>query len=592
MHLHVAVDRPVAPLPRLWASTGFTPARRILDEDMQLNLAYLGSIPHRGVRHCRVHSLLDLLRLAGRDSERPSYDWSRLDRALDELMANGMRPFFELMGNPSGAFTDFTEPVQQRSWRRLCCDLALHLIERYGQGEVRRWHFECWNEPDIPYLRQPGHLLHRKEACFAYFDACVAGIKDADPELRIGGPGTAIGPHQFFEDFLDHCDHGDNAFGGQGTPIDFVSFHVKSKWAGNEQIDPDGRALLRKTTRHIELIRQRPKLAQLPIYDDECDPSGPWNRHMLWRPRSYYAALIVRFLDLQLRHVIDGLGADLRLISNDNGFLGPWGYRTLLARFGDEQAVADGRCELVKKPVFNAMVLLSLLGDQRLPVDGGDDECNAIATRIGDAQVAVLLYHHRDEIMSCSRRTVELSLRGLPFEAATLTCYSIVPHDAHDVFAIWERERVDEGISADGLAQIRAVQDIALSQEPAAVPCADGAWVGEVELPQNGLQLLLFSRDPGTPPAAVEEPQLRRYHGLFDQENILISWPGSSSRMLRGYEVACAAEPDGPWERLNQGDLLCTAFLHARAAVPRAWYRVRAVDYWGRAGAWSPVVNG
>ncbi|MFW5750429.1 MAG: GH39 family glycosyl hydrolase [Planctomycetota bacterium] len=592
MLLHIAADRTVAPLAPIWASTGFTPARHLLADDMRLNLAYLGSVPHQGIRHCRVHWLLDLVRVAGVFGNTPAYDWSRLDAALAVIIDHGLVPFFELMGNPSQAFTDFGDPMQLRAWRRLCCDLALHLIERYGRDAVLTWHFECWNEPDLPVMRQPGSILHRLEHNLAYYDASAAGIKDADAELRVGGPGTALGPNQYYEDFLDHCDHGENAFGGTGAPLDFVSFHVKSQWAGDEQVDPDHQALLRRTRGHIESVRRRPNLAQLPLYDDECDPSGPWCRHMLWRPRSYYAAIVVRFLELHLRHIVDGMGADLRLVSNDNGFLGPWGYRTLLTRFGSDAELADGRCELLKKPVFNAMVLLSLLGDERLAVTGGDDECNVIATRRGDDQVALLVYHQRDAIMSSGAQEVELAIDGLPFQEATLARYRIAPQDERDVFALWEQHRVDEGISEVGLQAIRAVQDIGVACEPETVRCANGSWRTTFDMPLHSLELLLLTRDPGTAPAAVGQPRLAHYHGLHQHQHVLVSWPGLPSRHLRSYEVAMAHSPDGPWQRLNAGDLLCTAHLHVRPATPQAWYRVRAVDYWGRAGAWSPVVAG
>ncbi|MFW5751097.1 MAG: hypothetical protein ACOCZK_05565 [Planctomycetota bacterium] len=81
MHLHVTADHEIAPLPHIWASTGLTLARHLLRPDMWQNLAYIGSIPHRGVRHCRVHFLLDLVRVAGIHTEQPVYDWSQLDAA-------------------------------------------------------------------------------------------------------------------------------------------------------------------------------------------------------------------------------------------------------------------------------------------------------------------------------------------------------------------------------------------------------------------------------------------------------------------------------------------------------------------------------
>ena len=55
---------------------------------MRLTLRYLGAIPRQGVRHVRIHYLLDLVTAKGLDSESPCYDWSKLDQGLDALVEN------------------------------------------------------------------------------------------------------------------------------------------------------------------------------------------------------------------------------------------------------------------------------------------------------------------------------------------------------------------------------------------------------------------------------------------------------------------------------------------------------------------------
>ncbi len=53
-----------------------------------------------------------------------------------------------MMGNPSGYFDDFEDPVQLLLWRELIKLLAEHYIQKYGEEEVLKWNFEAWNEPD------------------------------------------------------------------------------------------------------------------------------------------------------------------------------------------------------------------------------------------------------------------------------------------------------------------------------------------------------------------------------------------------------------------------------------------------------------
>ena len=148
----VDAGRVLGPLPKFWRCTGFTPAELLLLPEMRQTLSFLGAVPNRGLEFVRVHYLLDLV-VAKRNGARISYDWALLDEALDTIVDRGLRPFFELMGNPSNLFDDFSDMEQVRAWRDLVAELASRCIARYGRDEVRAWWFETWNEPDLPFWR-------------------------------------------------------------------------------------------------------------------------------------------------------------------------------------------------------------------------------------------------------------------------------------------------------------------------------------------------------------------------------------------------------------------------------------------------------
>ncbi len=107
-------------------------------------------------------------------------DVQTTNKALDLLVRCGMAPIFELMGNPNGQFSDFNDDLQLRRWRNLVRDLVLHLVERYGVGEVKSWAFETWNEPDIGFGWR--HQWPEDTVSFCrYYDACVDGLDAAYP---------------------------------------------------------------------------------------------------------------------------------------------------------------------------------------------------------------------------------------------------------------------------------------------------------------------------------------------------------------------------------------------------------------------------
>ena len=67
-----------------------------------------------------------------------SYDWSLLDRAIDVMIEHRLKPFFELMGNPAGLFTDYEDMDQIKHWR----DLVSATAERYASRAVSGFELE------------------------------------------------------------------------------------------------------------------------------------------------------------------------------------------------------------------------------------------------------------------------------------------------------------------------------------------------------------------------------------------------------------------------------------------------------------------
>ena len=62
------------------------------------------------------------------------YNFTALDLLIDLLHTNGLRPGFELMGSPSGIFTDMENKTQVYWWR----DLVTEVAQRYI-GETESW---------------------------------------------------------------------------------------------------------------------------------------------------------------------------------------------------------------------------------------------------------------------------------------------------------------------------------------------------------------------------------------------------------------------------------------------------------------------
>ena len=595
--LTIHANRVAGALPKFWRSTGFTPAELLLLPEMRQTLTFLAAVPNRGVEFVRIHYLLNLV-TGARTRAGIAYGWSLLDEALDVLLHRGLRPVFELMGNPSDLFDDFESPEQLRAWRDLVAELAARCVRRYGADEVRAWSFETWNEPDLPFWRwgERGLLNH--------FDACRAGLDAVDPSFRLGGPATARTLSPLFKAFLAHCDGGASALTGESVGrLDFISVHEKGAPAHDEDLTPRPLAMIERELQAVAYIRENhPRLADLPFVNDEADPQLGWQTPHTWRALPYYAALVVKIADQHRRHLADAQGV-ATAVTNDHSFLGGWGQRTLFAHFGPRafpHAQADHRTdltaaraaaaptpfELIKKPALAAMEFLGLVGPQLCALapenalDPDRDGLGLLATRWTEDRLAVLIYNGVDQIWASGERRLSLALRGLPPGPYALAAFRV--DDARAcAFHLWDEWGAPDRPTADQFARMRAVADAAplFPVERRVVGAEEIAL--DIAVPLPSLTLLLVERESGRAPPSPRRVTVEPQPSLTGRRNVLLGWTTGPYDGVQLHDVLFATSAAGPYEPVNARPLLSSAFLHGRERGP-GFYVVRTRDLGGR----------
>ncbi|XP_063873952.1 alpha-L-iduronidase-like isoform X2 [Scylla paramamosain] len=364
------------PLPHFWRSTGLSPPLPhsspqpfLLSPDELLNLAMVGSLPHQAISQARIHWLFGLVN-ATLSSGAPQYNFTQLDTLMTHLHQYRLSPGFELMGNPGGIFTDLENATQVSWWRLLVGQTAARYVELFGLDWVSTWRWETWNEPDHHDF---DNLSFTVQGFLNYFEACRAGLLDVSPRLRLGGPGGSCRDPSFSRmcwALLDHCDRRAPA-----RCLDYISVHKK----GQEDAD----SILTQELLTSAMIRSTfTNLRHVPLVNDEGDFLKGWWRGAEWRADSRYAALVVRAVAIHLPAL-----AVLRyeLLSFDNAFLNYrpsfFNQRTLVARF-QMNSTSWRHVQLVKKPAYAVMGLLSLLGDRTTDrtLQGFDDRLSVIAS--------------------------------------------------------------------------------------------------------------------------------------------------------------------------------------------------------------------
>ncbi|XP_041370687.1 alpha-L-iduronidase-like isoform X2 [Gigantopelta aegis] len=564
-----------------WRSTGFCPPdphqkayKFDLSPDMEHNLAYLGSIPHSGMQQVRIHWLLDLVAVSGWNGSRPVYNFSSLDGLLDMLSGNGLQPGFEVMGNPSGIFSDFDNKTQVYMWK----DLVKQVAEHY-----------------ISFLN--------------YYDATSEGLKAANSMLRFGGPADGCTRTEYAEALYKHTVDGINYFTGhKGVRIDFISLHEKGH--GHSKV-----ILQEETRAWTNIVKNYPSLAHKPFYNDEADPLVGWSKDEIWRSDSTYAAMVVKVI-AQHQNLIIAISnhpiKNYTLLSNDNGFLSYYPHqftqRTLLARF-QMNTTTPPHVQYIRKPVHTVMGLLSKLGEKQLNVKitdvsgkeiKNDSHFGVLATlheadgysEADSWQVAILMYNSNDTGSSNNDAYVTLHLSVIPPNITDLifAAYT-VNQDFVNPFNIWVAQGKPMFPTRNQFREMRKQEDPYLVDFH---PIKQGEiLLQKLSLVEPAVTVVHICAKPKGRPDQV--PEITIYNITTGQ--VLIRWSDKCvhSKCVLRYEVEFSAKSSGgPYKRINDKDSYFPVFVYSpfpeeppSDARVCGYYRIRAVDYWKTPGDYS-----
>ncbi len=412
LHIIPAWDRPGTPFRSTWAGLGnIDQFRWLVRKDCldHLRLAH----DELGLRHVRAVGMFDdELRVWGRDpaawrdKERklvPRLNWQVVDYAIESLLEIGVRPIFTTTFMPtalaSGTTTVFqtkgnvTLPRDWAAWERFVAESVRHMVHHFGLDEVRGWQFEAWNEPNLPPFFEG-----TQDDFFHLWQRTHSAVKSVDPGLRIGGPSTARG--EWLEDTLEwtrargcepdflitHCYNNDSEFGAL-SPFD----GPQEDRASNSPNFVAG--VVRGARARIDRLGYRGEL-HINEWGRSWHPSDPV------RESENEAAFIVK---------------TMAEVSQQADYFAYWCLSDIYDQVGYGAETFHGNYGMlnlqgIRKPSWNAHVLLNRLGPERLALaPESDPTSGAIVTRRGPAG-HVLLYGYSQEGGSLTSRKARVRL--------------------------------------------------------------------------------------------------------------------------------------------------------------------------------------
>jgi xylan 1,4-beta-xylosidase len=441
-----------------------------------------------GFQYVRFHGILDSdIGVYTETNDTPMYNWTRLDKVYDAIIAAGMRPFVEigftpppLASNPAKTLhwynlapANISPPKDWHRWMDLMAALVQHLEQRYGVEEVREhWYFEIWNESSWMYsLGMAGYN--------ELYDYTVQGLVRGDPAIKVGGPaesggGSAVG----ITNLVDYCRR-------HNRKLDFVTYHTYG------QTDDTTVALSVSTQVFHESMVGTVKSIHFTgdVFVTEWGAS--------------YSGALARDTETSASFV----AKTIHLIGTDNGIAPPsgfayWTISDLYEEFdsGAKLAFREGNYGLmlkgdpsypdsydVAKPAFNAFRLLHMMGETRVAASGGrtGDGVNAVATLSADGKaLQMLVYNHVDggQADSLASSLVSVQFSNIPFASGRIRVrHYVVDHthsNAYDAFAKMGRPPQP---TQSQWAELRRASELCYYETT--VTPKDAAW--SVRFPQN-----------------------------------------------------------------------------------------------------------
>ena len=534
--IDVDFNKQKGPLKPIWAYFGYDEPNYTYMKDGKKLLTEISKLSKVPV-NVRAHSLLvtgdgvaalkwgSTNAYTEDEKGNPIYNWTIIDKIFDTYIERGMKPIAQIgfmpqalsthpepykhYWNPNTKYDEiFTgwafPPRDYVKFANLVFEWVKHSVARYGKLEVETWHWELWNEPDIPYWKGT------TEEYIKLYDYTADAVKRALPTAKIGGPETT-GPGSknaalFLRTFLTHIVSGKNYVTGKvGTPLDFISFHAKGQpnlVKGMVQMNMGKQ--LRDIDKGFEIVASYPTLKKLPIIIGESDPEGcaacseDFNPQNAYRNgtmySSYTAAAYARKSDLAESRGVNLLGAVT------------WAFEF------EDQAWFRGFRDLatngVDKPVLNVFRMFGMMQGNRVVINqnlgynyslirdssvrGEKHDINAFAAKDDRSATVMVWNYHDNNDLSIADAAVAINMSGLPNGKVLLRHYRIDRQHSNS-YEAWKKMGSPKNPDKEQIALLENAGQLELLSSPEWILVKNGKINLKMDLPVQGVSFYQLS---------------------------------------------------------------------------------------------------
>lgn len=623
IRITVAADKPSKPLKPFFSATGYVNVDFTLTAASGRMYDHFSSF-HNHFRYIRMHNTLTAhgqrdryLLEGGRDFGNPGdmrpetadtvvtveeagklrFDWTVLDQAYDRVVAEGIKLIVE---------TDFLPSCLRRSaelwyipkdytlWEQTIRSFVSHLQGRYGSKEIEQWYFEIWNEPDIfPAWKED------PQSFFALYDYMEQAVHSINPRLKVGGPAVTQfeAGVELFGAFLQHCSSGVNYASGQvGSRIDFLSVHCKGGTL--EDTNPSTQKIFASLEEFRQVLDGYPRFKNLEFFNDESGIVWGGNRGtedhswLNFRNTHYSAGFVCKLVDQYCRRVQDDWRLNLGMMDIDNCqlqwekslFSGHRSQLTPLFRYPSK--------DLIRKSVFNAYVLLSRLGSERLRVSCSDpgfgSKYGCLATR-GDKSLSVMVWNFEDGIENgVNPRRFLLRIRATSSAGRYKLIHYRIDNLHSNAYHVWSELGKPPRPDPEQIRALRDAEGLALLTPVADTPLKDSLSI-RLELPMHGVSLLQLVPESTKAPEAPSWIRGGAETGAWGNPQVFLKWKPNAEADFLHYRLWRKQSGEDAFQIIcDDSSLNISVYIDMGVEKEKSYrYRLQAVNASGVVSSYS-----
>lgn len=195
-------------------------------------------------------------------------------------------------------------------------------------------------------------------------------------------------------------------------------------------------------------------------------------------------------------------------------------------------------------------------------------------------QAAVLIYNSDDNSTSTNTDAVTVSLKGLAAQKGLMYITYYIDNNVTNPYQLWQSMGSPDYPTADQFRRLRSVQD-PHSEGPWEVPAADTLTL-KAKLCVPSVLLVHVCARPKAKPEQINGLRFIR----ITKGQVLIVWSDHcvDSKCIKTFEVEFSTDHK-EFSRINTPNTIFNSYVYSPVEQEvGGWYRVRAVDYWGRPG--------